>query len=173
MMKLKTCTAGSGPMILSAIVATTMFVVVACSKSSSPVAPSAGPAASGSQFVQAPSFPYPGQSCVPGGVKDETPGGTQTLAGVNTVYIKAGRNCYGPITTSGLYGPTATANCWSVTFSGGGVTVTDLGGPGCQGAGLSHIDGVTTATPTPTPTPTPEPTPEPTPTPTPTPTPAP
>ena len=161
MTKLKTyTTAGSGPMILAAIAASAAFIVTACSNSGSPVSPSAG---GGSTLIQAPSFAFPGGTCVPGTIKNDSGGSTQTLAGVNTLYIKAGPNCYGPITASGVYGPTATANCWSVTFSGGGVTVTNLDGRGCQGAGLSHIEGLVGETPEPTPTPTPEPTPTPTP----------
>ena len=153
MMKLKTYAAGSGPMIFAAIVATAMFVVVACSNSGSPASPSAGLGDVGSVSIQVPAFSFPGGHCVPGTSKNEGSGSTQTLAGVNTLYIKAGRNCYGPITASGLYGPTATANCWSVTFSAGGVTVTNLNNAGCQGAGLSHIEGLVTPTPTPTPAP--------------------
>src|SRR5688500_1208341 len=172
MIKLKTVMTGSRPVILGGITAIAMMVAVACSNSSSPASPSAALGDAGSASIQVPGFSFPGGNCVAGTIKTEGSGSTQTLAGVDTLYIKAGRNCYGPITASGLYGPTASANCWSVNFSGGGVTVTNLNGAGCQGAGLSHIEGLVTA-PTPTPTPTPEPTPTPTPEPTPTPTPEP
>jgi hypothetical protein len=172
MAKLKRYTAGSGPMILAAIVATAAFIVVACSNSS-PVSPSAGSGLGGSTALTG--FDQDHGTCSPGSAttKDET-GPPFTLANVNTIFIKAGNSCYGPITASGDYGP-GSSICWRVTFSGGGVTVAAIpGATGCQGAGLSHIEGLVTETPPPPPTPTPtpeEPPPPPLPTPTPTPTP--
>ena len=163
MSTLKRYTAGTVPMIFAAVVIAAGFIVAACSDTQSPIAPGAG--IGGDASVVAPSTS--GNCQIAGATKDES--SPFFLPGVNTVFIKAGNNCLGPITVSGDYGKVAGTDCFRVTFTAAGVTVESTGSAGCQGLGISHIEGVVGVTPTPTPTPTPpkEPTPTPTPTPTP------
>jgi hypothetical protein len=117
----------------------------------------------------------PGQTAVglgncPGGSGTKDESAPFTLSGVSGVVIKAGTECYGPITgdTTVTVGST---NCFTVDFTNGTVTVfnhPDHVGSICKG--ISHIQPAGLP-PSPSPSPSPSPWPSPSPSPSPSPTP--
>jgi hypothetical protein len=79
-----------------------------------------------------------GNCSIAGATKDES--APFFLAGVNTLFIKAGNNCFGPINADNQ--DDANLACFNITFTDAGVSVSGVGGQACRGLGLSHIEGI-------------------------------